>query len=162
MCWQQQWQQTVDSTRQYVYVYIYLHNRVRVRVHNRECADIRQQTTDGRQQTVDSYRQYVDVYIYVCVCISGLLGWDNRECVDSRRQTADGTQYICVDVTHSYVLTADVRQQTVDSTRQCVDVYIYVCMCISAWLESDKVDRNRYGVATVSRIDKRIGLFCRI
>ena len=46
-----------------------------------------------------------------------------------------------------------------------VNAYIYVCMCVSRYMHTYinmMMWRRFYGVATVSRIDKITGLFCRI
>ena len=49
--------------------------------------------------------------------------------------------------------------------RVCVCVYVFVCVCVCAVqfvLHFVALHHFIYGVATVSRIDKSIGLFCRI
>jgi len=41
-------------------------------------------------------------------------------------------------------------------------VCIYMCACIHIYIPNDGTPPDCYGVATISRIDKIIGLFCRI
>jgi len=74
----------------------------------------------------------VYVCVYVCVCVR------EREREKERAKEKE-------------------REQ--ESVRMCVCVCMYMCICVHVCL---CVAPSRYGVATISRLLKIIGLFCRI
>ena len=85
---------------------------------------------------------YVYTYIYICIC---------HQSRTKLRSVPSGQYCIMMsaDVVHMYT---------------CIYLYtyIYICICHQSRTKLRSVPSGQYGVATVSRIDKTIGLFCRI
>ena len=79
--------------------------------------------------------------------------------------------YVCAGV-YTGICVGVYRYVCLLGIRMCLGIYRYMCwgiqVCVFAWdtyvlgYTGIRVGACRYGVATVSRIDKIIGLFCRI